>query len=475
MKAKKVLIGVVVVIIIALLNFLIMNYDPKVDDEWISLEVTLESEQSLQATVFYLTSDQTLTDGFGIQQCVGQEYTDLGQKQTLKFNLPATTQYIRLDPGETGVQVNINEINLKYEEHELVDSAREFTLDNSFDINDETHVVNSNSNIKILDGNSDPYIIWTVSSEANIAQIKSLESTKCLILKIVCCLLVDIICIISWKKKNILLEVPKEIIANRKLIMSLAVNDFKTKFAGSYFGIIWAFVQPIVTVLVYWFVFEKALSAGAQTTKAGIAVPYVLWLIAGLVPWFFFSEVLNTGTNALIEYSYLVKKVVFKISILPVVKIVSSLFVHLFFIGFTLILYSCYQYYPTVYMLQLFYYSFCMIMLCMGLIYATSAIVIFFRDLSQVINIILQVGMWVTPIMWNMDAMAAKVSGVLLSILKLNPMYYIVSGYRDALINQVWFWDRPEITLYFWLFVIIVFGIGFTIFRRLQIHFADVL
>ena len=77
-----------------------------------------------------------------------------------------------------------------------------------------------------------------------------------------------------------------ELIENRKLIVSLSKNDFKARFAGSYFGIIWAFVQPIVTVLIYWFVFERALNVGAQSTKAGIEAPYVLWLIAGLVPWF---------------------------------------------------------------------------------------------------------------------------------------------------------------------------------------------
>ena len=107
----------------------------------------------------------------------------------------------------------------------------------------------------------------------------------------------------------------KEIISNRKLIWDLSKNDFKTRFAGSYLGIIWAFVQPIVTVLVYWFVFEKGMHASGINLRSGITAPFVLWLIAGLVPWFFFQEVLSGGTNALMEYSYLVKKVVFQIDI----------------------------------------------------------------------------------------------------------------------------------------------------------------
>ena len=80
-----------------------------------------------------------------------------------------------------------------------------------------------------------------------------------------------------------------EIIENRQLIKSLAKNDFKTKFAGSYLGTIWAFVQPVVTVLIYWFVFDKAIGMRASI-RGELPLPYVLWLVAGIVPWFFFSD-----------------------------------------------------------------------------------------------------------------------------------------------------------------------------------------
>lgn len=169
------------------------------------------------------------------------------------------------------------------------------------------------------------------------------------------------------EKRENMLQIPKDILENRKLILNLSKNDFKSKFAGSYFGVIWAFIQPIITIIVYWFVFDKALNAGTQITKAGINVPYVIWLVAGMVPWFYFSEVINTGSNVLVEYNYLVKKVVFKISVLPVVKIISSLFVHLFFVAFMVILYAAYHYYPTIYTLQILYYSFAMICYALGL------------------------------------------------------------------------------------------------------------
>lgn len=269
------------------------------------------------------------------------------------------------------------------------------------------------------------------------------------------------------------LSLPIELYHNRRLVFSLAKNDFKTRYAGSYLGIIWAFIQPIVTVLVYWFVFEKGLKAGAMNTKAGIDVPFVLWLVAGIVPWFYFSDALNGATSALMEYAYLVKKVVFKISILPIVKMISALFVHLFFIAFTLVLFAAYGYFPDLYTLQVLYYSLAMFLLVLGLAYATCSVVIFFRDLTQIINIALQIGVWVTPIMWNIDTI--ELPPVLLTIFKLNPMYYIVAGYRDALINKVWFFEHPGQTVYFWILTALLFCFGSIIFKRLKVHFADVL
>lgn len=272
-------------------------------------------------------------------------------------------------------------------------------------------------------------------------------------------------------KLKAVLELPVELYRNKGLILKLSKNDFKTRYAGSYLGIIWAFIQPIVTILVYWFVFEKGLKADSVLDKEGIQVTFVLWLSAGLIPWFFFSEALNNATNALMEYSYLVKKVVFKISILPIIKIISALFVHLFFIVFLLILSSCYGYYPDQYTLQVVYYSFCMFVFVLALSYTTSAVVIFFRDLSQIINIVLQIGVWITPIMWQVSI----IPDAMQKFFKLNPMYYIVDGYRQALFYKEYFWEHPWMTLYYWGLTVVVFLFGTIIFKRLKPHFADVL
>lgn len=253
-------------------------------------------------------------------------------------------------------------------------------------------------------------------------------------------------------------------------MLKLAKNDFKTRYAGSYLGIIWAFIQPVITIMVYWFVF----SVGFRSGTGDLGVPFVLYLVAGIVPWFFFQDALIGGTNAMLEYNYLVKKVVFNISVLPVVKIISAMFVHTFFVLFTILLYMAYGRFPDLYYLQLFYYSACVFVLVLGLCYATSAVVIFFRDLSQIINIALQVGIWLTPIMWIAEN-SLQGHETLQKILKLNPLYYVVSGYRDTFIMKSWFFEHAGWTVYFWVFAILCFLFGSWVFKRLRIHFADVL
>ncbi len=267
---------------------------------------------------------------------------------------------------------------------------------------------------------------------------------------------------------------PAELWQSRRLIWKLAKNDFKNRYAGSYLGRVWAFTQPVVTVLLYWFVFGHIMMADKkEILTAGVEAPYVLWLTAGLVPWFYFSEAINNGTTSLMEYSYLVKKVVFKISIIPIVKLIAALFTHIFFVCFMLLLYFVYGYRPEVYLIQLLYYTFCMFVLVLALSYSTCAIVIFFRDLLQIINIALQVGMWATPILWNISYLDGN--PLLQKILKCNPVFYIVNGYRNAMFGQTWFWEEPGAAIGFWVFTAALFFVGAHIFRRLKVHFADVL
>lgn len=468
MSKKRVIASALVLAIMAALNVLIVGYYRiPVDDKKIELEFEMSSNRANTFELFYLEKDDK---EFSQEKASQLEYSTPGEIQKLRFDVPATAVQVRLDFGRRASESTISQVRLCYGSVEKLLGIKEFT--DTVSENDIEGIV-SGEGIQVNTKAEDPYLVWNTDEWKLRAMVEQGNKIPEIILKVLMCVCIDIIFLVALVKARELKSLPVELLHNRRLMFSLAKNDFKTKYAGSYLGIFWAFVQPIVTVLLYWFVFEKGLKAGGINTRAGITVPFVLWLVAGLVPWFFFQDVLMGATNALIEYNYLVKKVVFKISILPIIKMISALFVHAFFVAFMLILYVAMGYMPQWSWLQIVYYTICMFMLTLGISYATCAIVVFFRDLSQIINIVLQVGTWLTPIMWNIQAV--EMPQVLIYILKLNPMYYVVNGYRKALITNEWVWDNPGGTIYFWVVVAACFGIGSYVFKKLRVHFADVL
>lgn len=258
----------------------------------------------------------------------------------------------------------------------------------------------------------------------------------------------------------------KNIYVDRKLLISFSLKDFSRKFAGSFFGIAWGFIQPLLTMIVYWVVFQYGFKSGDVGE-----VPFMLWFMSGIVPWLFFSEAFSVASNSFIEYSYLVKKVAFNINILPLVKIFSSAIIHIFFIGLLTIICALFNYYPSIYMFQIIYYLFCTIMLLFAVSLITSSIMVFFRDLNQIISVILLIGMWGTPIAWttNMFPESAQF------YFKLNPIYYLVEGYRDSFVNHIWFWQKYHQTEYFWVLTFVLLVIGSFVYNRLSPFFADTL
>lgn len=262
----------------------------------------------------------------------------------------------------------------------------------------------------------------------------------------------------------------KSISKNKELIVFLSKDDIKKRYAGSVLGKVWAFVQPCVTILIYWFVFQVGLRSQAPGEYSGM--PFLVWIMCGLIPWFFFSDALNSITSVFIEYSYLVKKVVFDIQILPIIKVISASFVHIFFIFLLFTVLILFGYVPKLSYLQAFYYSFCTVCLVLALGYFTSSLSVFFRDLPQVVQVFLQAGMWMTPILWAFDMVSGQWFAF---IFKLNPMYYIVEGYRSALLGNQWFFQNIQLTIYFWTLVVILLCVGKRIFTKMKPHFADVL
>lgn len=264
-----------------------------------------------------------------------------------------------------------------------------------------------------------------------------------------------------------LLSFVKDIYKNKRLIVQFSVNDFKARYAGSFFGVFWAFINPLVTVLTYWFVFGYGIKAGLTDGK----YPFIVFLVTGIVPWFFFSDSLTSATNVFREYTYLVKKVVFNIRILPTTKILANLYTHIFFICITLVICMLNNFMPSLQTLQLVYYLFCLGMFLTGLTWITASIQPFLPDVMQFISIILQTVMWTLPVLWAPSQFSPKV----IQFLKLNPLYYVIQGYRESFLSEGWFWEHWALGLYFWLFTLVMLLVGSVIFKRLKPHFSDVL
>lgn len=313
----------------------------------------------------------------------------------------------------------------------------------------------------------DSQFIFDLTYKTNMLNQKMADFSKVLdVARIVVALGGGVLFYLLYDKLKVLILWFIEIFKSTSVIMGLAFNDFKMRYATSYLGTIWAFVQPVVTVAIYVLVFGYGFKSAPVSE-----VPFALWLTAGIVPWFFFQDSWVGATNSLFEYSYLVKKVVFKISVLPVVKIISAMFVHAFFVVLTIALYIVFGQPIKITIIQTLYYTVCTLVLALGLSYITAACVVFFKDISQVVIIVLQFGMWLTPIMWSPDMFGPNIA----KIIMFNPMYYIVQGYRDSFYSGVWFWEHPRLTIYFWSVSILIMIVGIRIYRRLEKHFADVL
>jgi ABC-type polysaccharide/polyol phosphate export permease len=258
----------------------------------------------------------------------------------------------------------------------------------------------------------------------------------------------------------------KLIIGQKSLVFSLAKREITTQYVGSLLGFIWTFINPLVMVTVFWFVFSVGFKSQPLNN-----VPFVVWLTAGMAPWFMFADVVLGSAGVIVANGHLIKKTLFNSQILPVVKLLASLFTHSIFLS-VLIGLIVFQKMPfSIYYFQFFYYLFCMTYLSLGIAWAVSALNVFARDIGQIVAVIIQVGFWGTPIFWDLNMMPAKVQ----FFLKLNPMLYIVQGYRESFIYFQPFWSHPLQTIYFWIVSSAIFLIGGFVFKKLQPQFADVL
>ena len=259
----------------------------------------------------------------------------------------------------------------------------------------------------------------------------------------------------------------KKILARWRMIWMLARNDFKSKYAISQLGIFWAFFRPIVMAAIYIMVFSVIVRAA----PVGGQVPYSLWMMPGLIVWFAFSDSVSSGVSTLTEYSYLVKNIRFDVSILPCVKVVAAFIVHTFFVALIVIIYLLWGLPIPLNMLQLPYYymaTFCLALVCTRIVCTVQP---FFKDLSVAMEIILMIGIWACPIMWDLSMIPERFA----IVFKLNPLYHLVTGYRECFMGGGWFWNHPIQFAGFWGVTLLLDAWGRRLFRRLSDHFADVL
>lgn len=258
-----------------------------------------------------------------------------------------------------------------------------------------------------------------------------------------------------------------DIFAKRELITQLAKREFKGRFVGSTLGLFWAFLEPMMLSLIFWFVWGSGLRGSSAVNGA----PFVAYLLPAMFAWQFFAEVLQSGTRLMKGYGYLVNRPGFRLSILPIVRILSSFALHAIFMVIVIAILQFYGYFPALYWLQLPYYMLGTCMLLLGLTWLTASTNVFAQDIGHIVTIFVRFGFFLTPIIWQIDRLPEQYH----PIIKLNPMYYIVQGYRETLVYGRWFWESPGETMYFWGFTALFLLVGISVFTRLKPHFADVL
>lgn len=259
----------------------------------------------------------------------------------------------------------------------------------------------------------------------------------------------------------------KDLYRIRHIILELAKRDYKQVHMGSYLGLVWNYLQPMLFVGVLYVVFAIGLRQGGDR----YGMPFSIYLLSGMVCWLYVSGNLTSIANVMSSYSFLVKKVDFRLSVLPIVKLLSSLPTHVVLFALLVFLAALSGHPPGWHSLQFVYYYLCSAGLLTGIGWITSTSSLFVKDVKNVIAVITQFGLWLTPIFWAID----RVPEAYRWIVKLNPAYYLVTGYRDSVTGGRFFWERPLESLYFWAVMIIFLYLGMVVYRRLKPHLAEVI
>lgn len=216
----------------------------------------------------------------------------------------------------------------------------------------------------------------------------------------------------------------------RYMLKVLALRELKARFAGSAFGVAWAVLQPLVQLAVYGVVFGlffRSRPAGDYGTDN-----FFLFLLCGLVPWHFFAQSLSSSAGVLRSHRTLIKRAAgFPSEMLPIVTVLSNLIGHL--IGLVLVLGAVWAFHGRIALQApaVLVYLLLMSMLCVGLGWVFSSVNVYLRDVQQAVGLLVMGWFFLTPVFYSPELIPEGLQ----PLMRLNPMYHVVDGYRLALLS----------------------------------------
>lgn len=255
------------------------------------------------------------------------------------------------------------------------------------------------------------------------------------------------------------------------LLRTLVRRDLEARYKGSVLGNLWPLLNQLSQLLIYTYVFSIVLKV--KLSLKGLPENnfiFGLWLFAGLLPWIAFTGGLMQSSGSVIAQPNLVKKIVFPLALLPIVPVLSTfiessfgLMALIFFVAVT-----SHTLHPTLALLPLVWLT--QLLLTAGLGYLTAGLTVFLRDIPQTLTVILNLWLYLTPIVYPASAIPEKWRGL---VFWLNPMTAIAEVYRDLiLLGEVKHWYEWGVAT---AIAAIVFYCGFSMYKRLRPAFADVL
>lgn len=257
----------------------------------------------------------------------------------------------------------------------------------------------------------------------------------------------------------------KRLIENRDLLKEFVIRDLRSRYAGSTMGLLWSVVHPIMSLIIYTFLFSVILKVklGDQTGITNFA----LYLFCGMIPWLAFQETVLRSTTSIVDHGNLIKNLVFPAKILPFYIACSSLITGLISVMILTVAIVFVLHFISPYILLLPLVLFFQIMFALGLSFTTAALYVFFRDTMQIVGVSLTVWMFLTPIFYPENLVPERFMFVYL----LNPMTHLVHIYRDIFLKAQMF--NIGDFVYFSLFSLAVYSAGYSIFTKYHKNFVD--